>query len=252
MVKRIKNLLKFCFVISFYWSKISLRKRSLKFSGGTYYFSRFSRLYNYWAGIDRRISDVFLSYGLYEEIIHEIRELTILDIGANIGEFSIYLRAIEGHLGKIYCFEPDPFEYKTLKKNAVRFNLDTVNKAISDEDKERRFISKNEDADSRLLLQTEGEENSIEVNCTTLNNFCDEYGIEEIGLLKIEAEGFEPEVLKGINFSEIKIKYICIDCGPERPPSNDATLVSCLNQLIEAGYSLIAYNPHRHSIVCQK
>ena len=62
----------------------------------------------------------------------------------------------------------------------------------------------------------------------------DYFGAEKIDLLKIEAEGFEPEVLIGFNSFFKKIKYIALDCGPERGGST--TYTECAGILEKAGY----------------
>jgi len=41
---------------------------------------------------------------------------TVLDIGANIGYFSLIFSKIVGNNGRVYAFEPDPNNFKILKK----------------------------------------------------------------------------------------------------------------------------------------
>lgn len=254
MNRRVKFWIKtFVAVIRNIRSLISLRKEVL-LDDTILNFSRYSRLYNYHRGVKARVSEVFSSYGVSEEIISKIEGKAVIDIGANIGEFSIFLRKYGNHDGEIVAIEPDPIEFSSLGANAERFGFRAVNSAVSSRSGKMRFILNNEDADSRLDFSNESgsKKNTILVDSARLNEILFDLRIGEVGLVKLEAEGYEPEVLQGIDFSEIDIKYFAIDCGPERPPYNEATLVSCLNLLLKNGYELINYNPSRHSILMMK
>ena len=60
---------------------------------------------------------------------------------------------------------------------------------------------------------------------------------------KLEAEGFEPEVLKGAQESIKLVQYVAIDCGPERYGKD--TIVDCFNMLFSHGFSLLFSNFER-------
>ena len=230
-----------------------LFKKQLRLGDGKLYFSRYGRLYNYHKGVESRLSHVFYSYGLNENILIDIRDKLVVDVGANIGEFSVYLRKYCGHKGEIIAFEPDPHEFDTLSQNAALYNLKAINCAVSNVSGKIEFILNNEDADSRLnLIENDKFQNKISVQSVRLNGVLDELNVKEVGLVKIEAEGFEPEVLQGLDLSNSRVMYFAIDCGPERPPDNQSTLVDCLNYLLKNGYELINYNVLRHSILLKK
>ena len=58
-----------------------------------------------------------------------------------------------------------------------------------------------------------------------------------IRLLKIEAEGFEPEVLAGASEAISRTEYIAIDAGPERGGEN--TVAQTLNLLSDAQFEIV-------------
>ena len=66
---------------------------------------------------------------------------------------------------------------------------------------------------------------------TTLNKFFKKSKLGKIKLLKLEAEGYEPEILLGANKILDKIEYIAIDGGYERGKNSEETLSSQLNFL---------------------
>lgn len=253
MIKKVKFWVKTLISIIRNISSLIFLKKELQLDSAILNFSRYSRLYNYHRGVKKRVSHVFYSYGVSEEVIADINGSAVIDIGANIGEFSIFLRQYCKHQGEIIAFEPDPCEFNALERNSKRFDLRALNCAVSNHSGKLQFILNNDDADSRLdFFKDDNSEDKITVNSVKLSDILIDLNIKEVGLVKLEAEGFEPEVLQGIDLRATDIKYFAIDCGPERPPNNQSTLVDCLNLLLKNGYELINYNSLRHSILMKK
>ena len=88
-----------------------------------------------------------------------------------------------------------------------------------------------------------GEQNSIEVDCEKL----DFYKLKNIKLLKMDAEGHEPEVLQGSLKTLKNIQYISIDFGNERGVNKDHTFIEVNNILIRNNFNLIKYSQTRMS-----
>ena len=60
--------------------------------------------------------------------------------------------------------------------------------------------------------------------------------------MKLEAEGFEPEILLGAKDSIKYINYVAIDGGYERGIKQEETFTKLTNRLIESGFSIIFVN----------
>ena len=60
--------------------------------------------------------------------------------------------------------------------------------------------------------------------------------------MKLEAEGYEPEILLGAKDSIKNIDYIAIDGGYERGIKQEETFTILTNRLIENGFSIIFVN----------
>ena len=73
------------------------------------------------------------------------------------------------------------------------------------------FYEKTDTADSSFIKNN----NFLSIKKTRVISL-DSLNIKNIKLLKVEAEGAEPEVLMGSKNILKKIKFITIDCGPER------------------------------------
>ena len=63
----------------------------------------------------------------------------------------------------------------------------------------------------------------------------------------IEAEGLEPEILKGLKKNINKVEYISVDCG-ERGIEKKSTKNDCSSYLLKNNFKIIDYDPV--SVVC--
>lgn len=122
----------------------------------------------------------------------------ILDIGANIGAFSLYINTIVPNL-KIYAIEPSSQNMKLLKKNILineGKNIRTFQLAISDRNGFGNLdISKEFDSFS-LVIDKQKTSTTERVKLNTLNYFCVQNKIKKIDLLKIDIEGGEYALFK--------------------------------------------------------
>jgi hypothetical protein len=68
-----------------------------------------------------------------------------------------------------------------------------------------------------------------------------------VKLLKLEAEGSEPEVLQGLGKALSRVEYITADLGPERGENQETTVVSVTNFLLQQNFELVSMS---HSRIC--
>ncbi|MBR2525326.1 FkbM family methyltransferase [bacterium] len=137
---------------------------------------------------------------------HNIEELNknkfkykdIIDVGAYIGDSAIVLSPYTK--GTVYSFEPTSEIYdlmqKTLKLNPECKNIVPVKKGLGAEC-ETKIIHVLDSGSSinRVFTNQKHEKEIIEL--TTLDIFVKENNLNNIGLIKVDIEGFEQEFLKG-------------------------------------------------------
>ena len=127
--------------------------------------------------------------------------MNILDIGANIGYYTALFSQLAGDKGSVIAIEPDLESYKYLSKSINSFNYKNVlsfHLAASDiKQKLPLFISKENRGDNRLY-STNQKRNSIMVDCLTVDELLEENKMENLDLIKIDVQGYEPKVLKGM------------------------------------------------------
>ncbi len=121
-----------------------------------------------------------------------------MDVGANIGYFSIIGATSVGRTGRVYAFEPMDETYRLLRKNLLLnklTNVEAINLACFSSSG-RMPMERTCDSGTSHLSFIESE-NSKTVCVTTLDEFVAQSGIKRIDCIKIDAEGCDLEVLKG-------------------------------------------------------
>jgi len=149
----------------------------------------------------------------------------IIDVGANIGYYTIIFADKVGPSGKVYAFEPDPANFSLLKKNIEEnklYNIEAVNGALGSRiGSSDLYISWDNYGDHRLyqdqdnymdlrLYKNEKARNHIKVKCDTLDNYLFRNNIDDrkIKLIKIDTQGYEPYVIEGAKNTICKNKPI--------------------------------------------
>jgi FkbM family methyltransferase len=193
-------------------------------------------LYAYGKGFDKRILELSSTYHI--DKINFKDDDNIIDIGANNGDLYLCFKDKINYYG----FEPSPEIFLNLKHNVPNqniFNLGLWNKSNKDID----FYLSDEFGDSSIIPINKFSK-KISIKTTTLNEVIEKIN-SRIKLLKIEAEGAEPEILEGLSDKLNMVEYITIDCGFERGVNQDSTISECSNYLIKNNFSMVGFNNPR-------
>ena len=172
-------------------------------------------------------------YGISDLLKFELPDV-LIDIGANIGEVSFYGWIIG--IKRIISVDPDPIAFECLEFNLSGTSAELDCRALGESSGDVTFYSKAHSADSSLF-KPEGESIKVQVEAITLKRFFEDNSITGNILLKMDAEGFEPEILRS-GISELhKIKWVAIDSGAER--GNETTVDEVVAILKEANFNYI-------------
>ena len=124
---------------------------------------------------------------------------TVLDIGANVGLLSCVFADSVGPDGRVFVFEPDPYTATFLKHNVRRFGQVRVFEiALSDKSGTANLFLNAQSGTSNSLADRSDASETVSVECLTLDDFLKREPLEQIHLIKIDVEGFEPRVLAGM------------------------------------------------------
>ena len=135
------------------------------------------------------------------------------------------------------AFEPDANTFDCLSLNNQSGNLHNV--ALSNINKEEDFYLDNEGGNSSLI--DFGAQKSIKVQSKKLDSF----NFKNIKLLKIDAEGYEPEVLEGAVNTLKEIEYVSVDFGSERGVKQENTVAEVNKIMYENNFHLYKFSEFR-------
>ncbi len=164
---------------------------------------------------------------------------TVIDIGANIGWYTLNLAEWVGSEGRVIGFEPFPQNFQSLEKNIqlnTFNNITAENIAIGQEEGEL-ILHLNTKENNRGMVSVIPTDNAIHesVKVTTLDLYLTQNPVEKLDFIKIDIEGNEYSALLGMhktleNFSPailLEIRDL-----PELKELN----TKCLNLLNSMGY----------------
>ncbi|CDI11473.1 FkbM family methyltransferase [Agrobacterium pusense] len=188
------------------------------------------RLSLYKDGLDSRIRQLLWDYRIDESILRPGD--VIIDVGANNGEFGIWATQRQG---LYFGFEPDPVAFSALKRNLPTQKVFDL--ALSNFEGTQSFYLATSEADSSLF-RPENATDQVNVETVKLDSIVSTFVRgTSIRLLKIEAEGMEPEVLQGATESISGVEFVAVDAGPERGGEN--TAASVLNFLTARNFEIL-------------
>jgi FkbM family methyltransferase len=121
---------------------------------------------------------------------------TAVDVGANIGAYTLFMAGLVGRTGRVVAVEPQPAVLARLRVNCgfnPDLNVDIAATALGDREGEAHFqLNSANQGESKLTASGLG---AIAVPLTTLEAAITSRGIERVAALKIDVEGAEPDVL---------------------------------------------------------
>lgn len=161
---------------------------------------------------------------------------TIVDIGANIGQFHLACRAFFPE-AKIISIEPDKNIFKLLRVNTKGYKKTNLyNFALSKSNKKINFYINNIFSEWSSLISSD---NSKRVLIQSKNGDKVLQNIRNIDLLKIDVEGAEYDVILGLTKTIKRAKYLLIEVSVQRQISSSQHVPNeLINFLSKHNYSI--------------
>ena len=198
-----------------------------------------NKFFEYKSGFESRKHFLLKSYSLSH--VHLRPDDVVIDCGANVGDLGLSLRHNAGL--RYIAIEPNPADFRALQKNLAASDSVLLNFALGSSEGHALFYVSTKNADSSLIPPVRFDA-VADIQVRRLDSVCRELGLERIRFLKLEAEGYEPEIVHGLGDYLHKIDYIGADLGPERGPEKRTTLVEVSNILANSGFEMVdLYEP---------
>lgn len=126
--------------------------------------------------------------------------MTALDVGANVGAYSLLLGQWVGASGTVVAFEPAPDAHDGLRRhihlNALDAIVTPVRAAVGAAPATARFVVGATAGESRLATTNDDDAAAMTVPVTTIDEFCARERLTP-DFIKIDVEGAELDVLRG-------------------------------------------------------
>lgn len=197
----------------------------------------------------RTIGHSILTTGVFDLAVSEtIARLvdaggTIVDAGANVGYMTVLAATAAGPTGRVIAFEPHPELFAVLERNVRRLTgrgssmagVALHNHALGDRDGPATLVIPSDfasnDGTARVARDDSGE-TGVPVPICTLDKVV---GASRVDLLKIDVEGFEPQVLRGAAraLAQRRVRHVVFE-------DHAVALSDAVGLLRDAGYTLFA------------
>jgi len=187
------------------------------------------------------------------------KPIVVFDIGAHYGEtIRLFLNKLK--IQKIYSFEPSPYNFQVLKKNISKYQPNKVeifnfglgekiskkyiNQTVESSSSTINKINKDSKYLKRKLkiLNIKNKDtfyHKLPIEVSTLDTFIEKKKIQNIDLLKIDTEGYEFNVLKGLSNYSHKIKLIYFEHHYDDMIIKDYKFGDINKLLKDRGFSMI-------------
>lgn len=146
------------------------------------------------------IEDVH-AHKVYERVFEPKKGFIVVDVGAHIGIYTLKVANIVGATGCVIAVEPESVNFRLLRFHVElnkKENVILVNKALSDQSGMTRLYL-GRVSSSHSMQDKNATKKWIHVSVTTFDELMHEIGIEHVDFAKVDVEGAEISVLKGMN-----------------------------------------------------
>ena len=139
---------------------------------------------------------------------------TVIDVGCNIGYVSCLVASLTRGRARLVSIDANPEMARRCEANLKLngFPAEVVSCAAGRADEVRTFHVPKHRPSYASFGQLEHDCEQMQVPVRRLDGLAADKGLERVDLVKIDVEGFEPEVLSGIG--ELPIRNICLEFSP--------------------------------------
>ena len=171
----------------------------------------------------------------------------VVDVGANIGYYTIILSKIVGKSGKVYAFEPDVSNFQILTKNVMIndcTNVELVQKAVTESTGMVDLYLNDINLGGHRIHPTLSGTRNVEVSAISLESYFPDN--QTIDFLKMDIEGAEFQAMKG--FGTIRPGTMVMEFSPFNNEACGVDSEKMVGLIQDRGYRIFHIDEERNSI----
>ena len=134
----------------------------------------------------------------------------VLDIGANIGYYTLLAARKVGPQGRVYAFEPDPTNFALLRQNVELNgyrNVVLVNKAVGETSEDLKLYLSDVNAGDHRTYASEAGRPAITIPCTSIDDYFRGQDCQ-VNFIKMDIQGSECRALRGMQETLQRREYL--------------------------------------------
>jgi FkbM family methyltransferase len=169
--------------------------------------------------------------------------MSVVDVGANWGYFSLVSAHLVGPTGRVLALEPHPRLSSMLAENIATNGLSQVQVlplAAGARSGARAFVGFDEQGGNWGVSRAARDRESADFECPTaaLDDLLDARGIDTVDLVKIDIEGAEADAVAGMVRGMTRRRYrnVLLECHPAELTALGVSIEDCQAPLSRAGY----------------
>jgi FkbM family methyltransferase len=210
-----------------------------------------------WIGLDDGAQQSLLYTGKYEEdLVVCFRSLLtqgdiVIDMGANIGYFTMLAARMVGNKGRVIAFEPTPYNAERLKEhfalNRITTPMDLEVAGLSDADGELAMnMGKSSNQMLNSFAETRFEADPVIVPVYRLDRYMERRGIDRIDFVKIDVQDWEYQVLAGCKgvLEDSNRPWMAVEFQANTLYRRPVPMIQAVRLLADYGYVLYWVEPH--------
>lgn len=167
----------------------------------------------------------------------------VIDVGANIGWYTIIASRLVGRQGKVIAFEPEPSNFEILQRNVERSalsNVVTYNYALADIPGNQELYLSDDNLGDHRLFKGDEVRDKVNTKVSTLDHVIKRHDMFPT-ILKSDTQGSEALILQGgqeVLFGSGQRPTLLIEFWPYGLFESNSDPIAMANMLCSLGYRI--------------
>jgi FkbM family methyltransferase len=176
--------------------------------------------------------------------------MTVVDIGAHVGYYTLQGARLVGDTGRVYAFEPQPDNFALLTKNVEINgcrNVVCVPQAVSDKSGAGELFLARFSVSHSLSSDVAQSSQKISIKMTSLDDFFREVGWRPVDFIKMNIEGWEYYALKGMEkLASLSPRLsMMLEFHPNQLLESGVTSSAFFKQISDMGFNIYLIDEHQ-------